>query len=149
MPKPPLSISSNADQIARRVAAWEGRVGPALARATLQAATVLVAAAKREAPVKSGRLRRSVSYQAGGRGRYVVSPAVPYAGMVHSGTRPHTIVPTRKRALFWRGARHPVKRVNHPGTRGNPYMTRALERSRPQIAQIARDAGASIVVRQG
>lgn len=32
------------------------------------------------------------------------------------GTRPHIIEPRFKRALSWPGARHPVRRVRHPGT---------------------------------
>jgi HK97 gp10 family phage protein len=147
--KPAISFSSNADAVAKRVAAWSQNVNPALAKATLEAATVLTASAKRESPVKTGRLRRSISYQAGGQLRYVVAPAVPYAAAVHGGTRPRTIVPTTKRALFWKGARHPVKRVNHPGSKGDPFMTRALSKSEPRIRQIAAAAGASIVVKQG
>lgn len=144
-----LKVSSNASQIAKRVAGWSENIGPALARATLQSATVLTAAAKREAPVREGRLRRSISYQAGGQGRYVVAPAVPYAVPVHEGTRPHTIRPKRAKALFWKGAAHPVRVVHHPGTKANRYMTRALARSRPQLEQIAKAAGARVIVGQG
>lgn len=32
------------------------------------------------------------------------------------GTDPHVIRPKRKRALYWKGARHPVRVVHHPGT---------------------------------
>ena len=140
-----MKLTSNADVIAKRVATWSHNVGPELGRATLQCATVLTAAAKRESPVRTGRLRRSISYVAGGPARYVVSPNVPYAASVHGGTRAHVIVPTVKKALFWKGARHPVRRVNHPGTKGNPFMTRALDRSTPEIRRIAAAAGASIV----
>lgn len=155
MPRSSMSITSNAAAITKRVAAWSENVGPALARATLAAATVLTAAAKREAPVgTTGRLRRSISYQAGGGSReagrrYVVMPNTPYAVAVHTGTRPHIIRPTRKKALFWRGAAHPVKLVRHPGTKPNAFMKRALERSRPRLDQIAREAGATIITRQG
>lgn len=146
---PVISMSSNAAAIARRVSAWGDAVTPELAAATLKCATVLVAAGKREAPVQTGRLRRSISYQAGGQGRYVVAPAVPYAVAVHEGTRPHEIRPKNKRALFWKGAAHPLRVVHHPGTRANAFMTRALANSRPQLAQIAADCGHQIVVRQG
>lgn len=152
MPRASLSISSNAEAITKRVAAWSENVGPALARATLQCATVLTAAAKREAPVakvKGGRLRRSISYQAGGHGRYVVMPHTAYAVPVHEGRKAVVIRPTRKKALFWKGAAHPVKVVHQPARKGNAFMTRALARSRPRLEQIAREAGATIVTRQG
>lgn len=32
------------------------------------------------------------------------------------GTKPHTIRPRTKKALFWQGASHPVAKVEHPGT---------------------------------
>lgn len=37
------------------------------------------------------------------------------------GTDPHVILPSKKRALFWPSASHPVKRVNHPGTKPQRY----------------------------
>lgn len=149
MPRSGLSISSNAEAITKRVAAWSENVGPALARATLAAATVLVAAAKREAPVRKGRLRRSIAYQVAGDARYVVMPNTAYAVPVHEGRQAVVIRPTRKKALFWKGAAHPVKLVRQPARKGNAFMTRALQRSRPQLDQIAREAGATIVTRQG
>ena len=38
------------------------------------------------------------------------------------GTKPHVIEPRDKQALAWPGGKHPVKRVNHPGTRAQPFM---------------------------
>lgn len=146
---PVLSFKSNAAAIARRVDAWSQNITPELAQATLKAATVITAAAKREAPVATGRLRRSISYQAGGEARYIVAPAVPYAVAVHNGSKPHIIRPTNKRALWWKGALHPVKSVRHPGNRANPFMTRALANSRPEIEQITADCGHQIITRQG
>lgn len=147
---PPLfSMTSNAAALARRVSGWSDAVGPALAAATLKAATVLTAAAKREAPVATGRLRRSIAYQVAGDARYVVAPNTDYAVLVHEGSRPHIIRPNRKTALFWKGAAHPVKVVNHPGNRANRFMTRAVASSRPQLQRIAAEVGHTIVVRQG
>ena len=39
-------------------------------------------------------------------------------------TAPHKIVPKNKKALFWPGAKHPVKSVNHPGSKipARPYF---------------------------
>ncbi|MEW5726059.1 MAG: phage virion morphogenesis protein, partial [Thermodesulfobacteriota bacterium] len=43
---------------------------------------------------------------------------VLYAAILQFGgrTNPKVIEPKRKKALFWPGAAHPVKRVNHPGS---------------------------------
>lgn len=61
-----------------------------------------------------------------------VGPTVAYAIFVHEGTSPHVILPKNGKALFWRGAAHPVRSVNHPGTRPNRFM--------PKIAEQAKDA---------
>lgn len=47
-----------------------------------------------------------------------VSHGVQYGGYLEEGTPPHIIRPQNKKALYWRGAAHPVKQVNHPGTKG-------------------------------
>lgn len=48
----------------------------------------------------------------------VVGTNVVYAAIHQFGgkTGPHVIKPKNKKALFWPGAKHPVKSVNHPGS---------------------------------
>jgi hypothetical protein len=50
----------------------------------------------------------------------------PKAMILEKGTPPHMIEPKNAKALHWPGARHPVARVNHPGTKGLHIMRRAL-----------------------
>lgn len=96
-------------------------------------------AARILAPKRTGRLSRSIRTRARGAGgrfsslggepisSYEIVVAVPYAGFVSRGTAPHVIRsrgpwPLRNRAtgqVFG-----PV--VNHPGTRPNDYLQRAL-----------------------
>lgn len=86
--------------------------------------------ARRRAPVDTGRLRSSIVSRAETRGRgvgYVIGTNVTYAADVEFGTAPHVIVPKNRKALYWPGAAHPVARVNHPGTRAQPFMRPALE----------------------
>lgn len=40
----------------------------------------------------------------------------PIAGVIEFGSRPHFIRSKDTNLLFWPGAKHPVKEVNHPGT---------------------------------
>jgi hypothetical protein len=40
---------------------------------------------------------------------------------------PYLIRPRRKKALYWRGARHPVKRVRHPGLKAQRFTEKVLE----------------------
>jgi len=69
----------------------------------------------------TGRLRRSFArpgaVQAGS-DRVAVGTNVVYAAIHQSGgtTGAHIIKPKKAKALFWPGARHPVKSVNHPGS---------------------------------
>lgn len=53
------------------------------------------------------------------------SKLAPYAIFVHEGTKPHEIRPKNKQALKTPfGAR---KKVNHPGTKANPYLKKAVD----------------------
>lgn len=86
--------------------------------------------AKQLVGVRTGRLRSSIRGRMGRDSRglvYVVGTDVSYALMHHDGTRPHIIRPKTKRVLYWKGARHPVREVHHPGTKGTKFLTRALE----------------------
>lgn len=60
------------------------------------------------------------------RGR--VSTRVKYALAVHEGAAPHVIRPKKKKALkFKMGGRTViVKKVNHPGNPGRPWLHRAM-----------------------
>ncbi len=60
-------------------------------------------------------------------------PTVKYAPFVNFGTRPHVILPKKGEFLSWPGAAHPVRRVNHPGSRANPFMQRILSAATREI----------------
>lgn len=83
---------------------------------------------KREAPVKTGKLRGKVmsTVSTNGGSIFVPKGAVKYFDFVIDGTRPHDIVPKHAQALYWPGAKHPVKKVRHPGTKSNPFFDKAL-----------------------
>lgn len=105
---------------------------------------------KRETPVKGGHLRRSITSEVQeGQGRVIVGTNLDYALPVHEGSKAHTIVAKRKRALFWTGANHPVRSVRHPGTKANPFMVRGLDRSRGEIGRLAEAAGYELFARIG
>ena len=56
------------------------------------------------------------------------SDLTPYAKFVHEGTRPHIIRPKNKRGLA--NKKTGVffgKKVNHPGTKANPYLQNAVD----------------------
>ena len=105
-----------------------------------------VSDAKRIVPRRTGNLGRTirigsmtdthVEVTAGG------TLNVGYAAAVEFGSRPHVIVPRRAKALAWGGGRtlggrlragsqatHFARRVNHPGTRAQPYLIPAFEKA--------------------
>lgn len=95
-----------------------------------RAVLTVEAAAKREAPVKTGNLRRTITsrVEQGGK-RGVVGTNASYARSVHEGSKPHLIRPRRAQALMWPGAGHPVRLVKHPGNKANKFFARAIASS--------------------
>lgn len=49
-----------------------------------------------------------------------------YARAVNDGYEPYVIEPVNKKALYWEGADHPVKRVNHPGFAGLHFVENSV-----------------------
>jgi HK97 gp10 family phage protein len=104
-----------------------------------QSVAILDRQAKANAPVRTGTLRRSITGQVSGGGATVVGrvgTSLKYAPYVHEGTAPHVIVPVSRKALYWPGAAHPVRRVNHPGTRPNPFLRKALAQRRGDVLRL-------------
>lgn len=93
----------------------------------------VIKAVEEEAPVKTGRLKKALRIRRTGHLRYEVSNPTDYDIMVQEGTKSHPIYPSKKKALYWPGAAHPVKMVNHPGTKPNRYMARGLQRALHQM----------------
>lgn len=97
-----------------------------------------VAVARTEAPVRTGRLRESIQSIYRGRGRWEIvagsnrGPGRHVAKIVHHGTKPHEIRPRRRKALkfYWErvGMVVILRSVNHPGTKPDPFLTRAMHR---------------------
>lgn len=86
--------------------------------------------AKAACPKKTGRLAESIISEVHDKVLRVGSRDVNYATDVEMGTAPHVILPRNKKALHWPDARHPVARVNHPGTQPQPFLRPALLRRR-------------------
>jgi len=101
--------------------------------------------------VRTGRLRMSFEGfsedRGGGWWRVGMrSRNVEYARIQHDGgkTAPHTILPRNKKALSWEGAKHPVRRVNHPGSTIRPakFFEKPMKKEvDPMIKRIRDDIG--------
>ena len=83
--------------------------------------------------VKTGHLRRGVTTDIGNMEVTVHTSNIKYARGVEEGTRSHIIRAKNKKALYWRGAKHPVKSVRHPGSRAKPFLMPAFEKEKEVI----------------
>jgi hypothetical protein len=79
--------------------------------------------------VQTGRLRSSIHKRlirdTQGLACEIGTP-VSYARFVEFGTGPTVIFPREKKALYWKGARHPVRYVIRTGNRAYPFLIPAL-----------------------
>jgi phage gpG-like protein len=91
--------------------------------------------AKQLCPRRTGRLARSITRQLE-KHKAIIGSNVDYAPVVELGSKPHLIQPNKAGALWWAGAKHPVKVVRHPGTRPQPYLRPALEDSVKEIEKV-------------
>ena len=83
--------------------------------------------------VKTGHLRRGVTTDIGNMEVTVHTSNIKYARGVEEGTRSHIIRAKNKKALYWKGAKHPVKSVRHPGSRAKPFLIPAFEKEKEVI----------------
>lgn len=108
-----------------------GPRGP-VAQAVFDGATRVQDAAKVDVGKDTRDLERSIVKRLisgdGGDPGCLVGSDQPYALLHHEGTRPHDITPVRAKALRFRttGGVRFAKRVRHPGTAPNPYLTKNL-----------------------
>lgn len=108
-----------------------------------------------ETPRITGKLRRSTFFQIIGAMEkqilMVLQPArTPegkfYGEFVREGTKPHEIVPVNAQALRFEigGKIIFARRVQHPGSRANPYHKRTMARLRSQIQNIVNQMGEKV-----
>ena len=79
--------------------------------------------AKELAPIDTGELRRSIVTEGSGLD-YEIGTNLEYSEYIEDGTSPHII--NGNPYLYWEGASHPVRSVNHPGNRAYLYMETAF-----------------------
>lgn len=84
-----------------------------------------IATRQSNVPFKTGDLRKSIIVHEVTADRATVGSNLPYARPVHDGRPALTIRPRKKKALYWEGAAHPVRKVTQPARKGNPFMARA------------------------
>lgn len=123
--------------LAKAIRVWETEVSPAV-----------LTEIRRRSPVSptenGGRLRDSISVSRRGRAGGIearFTSSVSYAKFVQDGTEPHVIEPRQALALHWtkNGSSVFASRVNHPGTRPNPFVRQAIQAMLPMMRQKLRE----------
>lgn len=114
---------------------WPQISAPIIQRAIKKAVIELQGETIRITPVKTGRLRSGFQTEIKPLQGTLYNP-LEYAEYVHEGTRPHLLRPVTKKALYWKGALHPVKSVMHPGSRPNRFMAMGLQNAQSKIIDI-------------
>lgn len=71
---------------------------------------------------RSGRMWQSIRPENITNTKAMVATDAPYAAPHQFGSRAHVISARVKKALFWPGAKHPVKSVKHPGLPPRPFF---------------------------
>ena len=85
--------------------------------------------------VDTGHLRRGISTDIKGLGATIHTSNIKYAPGVEYGTKAHIIRAKNKKALYWKGAKHPVKQVNHPGSKAKPFLIPAFNQEKDQFLE--------------
>lgn len=143
----PLALSVEFRSLQRAASGLWVATAAMISTATLVAAgnTILLAALRDAAPVKTGAGRDSIVSRASGlegRGYY----ARGYMKMQNDGTRPHIIVPRNRRALHWGGDPGVfATKVKHPGTKPNPFVRRAVDKAEPALRTLLLENGRRLV----
>lgn len=115
---------------------------PAIAReeyliALERTARFVEAEAKKHSPVgkykHGGSLRQSIKTTRYGNMGFIVMVNSLYGVYVDQGTRPHVILPKNKKMLAFQknGQWVFAKRVNHPGTKAQPFFSNAVDDAGP------------------
>ncbi|KAB2925885.1 MAG: HK97 gp10 family phage protein [Candidatus Contendobacter sp.] len=123
----------------------------AITRALLKIAERAREHAWEAAPYRTGDLRASLTVQELDDATVAMGTNLEYAIFVHQGTGLYgpfkrRITPIRKKALYWPGARHPVKSVK--GQPPQPFLTAAAEKVIPEIERLAAPEIGAAVARE-
>ena len=140
---------------------WDKCFSDMIPRALEAAGMQIVSYAILNTPIKDGRLVGSITWATQSGGSNTRPPASPgdgvstptndytlhvgtnveYAEVVeYGGSRTYIIEPKEKKALYWKGAAHPVKRVVHPPNPAFPFLRPAFDDNRKEIAEIFAEA---------
>ena len=116
----------------------------------VQSANQILAEMEALVPVKTGRLRSSLTIKVE-TSKVVIGPddtIAPYGGYVEFGTKPHEIRPKKAGGVlvFTMGGKKVfAKSVHHPGTKEHPYVRPAFEAWVDSLGTMAAEANVKVL----
>jgi len=115
----------------------------------IQSANQILAEMEAKVPVKTGNLRTSLGVKVES-SRVIIGPderQAPYGGYVEFGTGPHVIRPKSKKVLSFvvNGKRVFATKVNHPGTKAQPYVRPAFDAWVDSLGTMAAEANVKVI----
>lgn len=128
----------------------EALQGQALEEAGWDGALLLQRAIQQKAPVRDGTYRAGIRTELVVKTRYrcefttgtnaAQAFALEFGSGLHATgegavKEKYPIEPDEKKALFWPGAEHPVKRVMHPGIEAQPHFRPAYDEQRKNVVE--------------
>lgn len=129
------------DALDRRLELAIGRMRAKMTQMISHHSHLLQINAKKNAPVDSGELRRSIKRMQKGMEAMVYSDA-EHAAPIEFGADPHEIRPNSAGALhfFWQKIGREVffGQVDHPGNKAQRFMRRAINETWPQLRKSAK-----------
>jgi HK97 gp10 family phage protein len=135
----------------KNVAVTKTQVDEGLRKGVNRITAEMTKASQVNAPYKFGNLRRSIHAEVAGMGGFTGkviqdTGVAKYGPYVHFGTglygpekREIIIKPANKKALFWKGAAHPVKSVKVKGMKPRPFMKKAFDEKKGEAPDIVRE----------
>lgn len=120
----------------------------------IQSANHILAEMEARVPVDTGKLRNSLRMKVE-TDRVIIGPnetMAPYAGYVEYGTKPHVIKPKRPEGVLVfkvGGTTVYAKKVNHPGTKAQPYVAPAFQAWVDSLGTMAAEANVKVIQDNG
>jgi hypothetical protein len=118
-----VGITGNFTSVLKSIEQRRERVSKVPSKTLDQAAHMGESMAKKLVRVKTGALRGSIDITKIGDNERWIGPKKWYGIIIEKGSKPHLIIPKSFDGyLYWKGAKHPVRSVKHPGTKPYPFM---------------------------
>lgn len=115
----------------------------------IQSSNHILAEMESRVPVKTGQLRQSLGIKVSG-DKVIIGPnttQAPYAGYVEFGTKAHTIRPKKPGGVLVfniGGTKVFTTKVNHPGTKAQPYVAPAFQAWVDSLGTMAAEANVEV-----